>query len=101
MSETPEPTTESTPVSHEPADATKPARLRRALTWVGIVAGAVIVVAAIFVAGAATSWFSGRDDQPRHEASCMMGMKDMPSSPMPGDKGQMPDGKDCCGPKKS
>ncbi len=101
MSETPETTSGSTAVSHEAADSTKPAKLRRALTWVGIVAGAVFVVAAIFVAGAATSWFSGQHDQPRHEAGCMAGMKDMPNAPMPGDKAPMADGKDCCGPKKT
>ncbi|MGA8546431.1 MAG: hypothetical protein WB785_14375 [Mycobacterium sp.] len=101
MSETPEPTTEPTSAADESSDSSKPDRLRRALTWVGIVAGSVIVVAAIFVSGAATSWLSGRDDQSRHEASCMMGMQDMPKGPMPmpGDKPPMPGDKDCCGKK--
>jgi hypothetical protein len=92
MSETPDPTSEPTSVAHETADSTKPAVLRRALTSVGIIAGVVIVVAAIFVSGAATGWLSGRHDQPRHEAACMMHMKDAPKGPMPGDK-------DCCSKK--
>jgi hypothetical protein len=108
MSETPEPTTESTSAAHQPADSAKPARLRRALTWAGIIAGAVVVVAAIFVSGAATAWLSGAHDQPRHEAACMMGMKgmnDMPKAPMPGDKDccgkKGPTDTDCCEPKKA
>jgi hypothetical protein len=99
MSETSEPTNEPTSAAHESSDSTKPNRLRRALTWVGIVAGVVVVVAAIFVSGAATGWLSGQHDQPRHEAACMMGMKDMPKGPMPGGKGPMPAGKDCCSKK--
>jgi hypothetical protein len=77
----------------------RPPLTGRALTWVGIVAGVVVVVAAIFVSGAATGWLSGQHDQPRHEAACMMGMKDMPKGPMPGGKGPMPAGKDCCSKK--
>ena len=50
MSETPESGIGSAP------EVTESSRLRRALTWVGIVAGAVFIVGAIFVAGAATGW---------------------------------------------
>ncbi|UQX12022.1 hypothetical protein [Candidatus Mycobacterium methanotrophicum] len=42
--------------------ALKPNRLRRALTWVGIVAGAVVIVGAIFVAGAAMGWLPAGHD---------------------------------------
>jgi predicted phage tail protein len=111
MSETPEPTTESTSAAHEPAESTKPTKLRRALTWAGIIAGAAVVVAAIFVSGAATAWLSGGHGQPRHEAACMMdmkgmnAMKDMPKGPMPGDKDccgkKGPTDTDCCEPKKA
>ena len=92
MSETPKPATESTSFAENSADSAKPAGLRRILTWVGIVAGAVVVVAAIFVSGAATAWLSGGHGHPRHEAACMMDMKGMPKGPMTGDK-------DCCGKK--
>jgi hypothetical protein len=44
-------------------EATKPNRLGRALTWVGIVAGAVFILGAIFVAGAATGWHSHHQQQ--------------------------------------
>jgi hypothetical protein len=106
MSETPEPTSGPISATDELADSTKPARLRRALTWVGIVAGVAVVVAAIFVSGAATGWLSGRHDQPRHVAACMMGMKDAPKGPMTGDKDccggkKGPAETDCCEPKKS
>jgi hypothetical protein len=49
MSESPEPGVDSD------AETTKPNRLARALTWIGIVAGTVFILGAIFVAGAATS----------------------------------------------
>jgi hypothetical protein len=111
MSETPEPATESTSLAENSADSAKPARLRRILTWVGIVAGAVFVVAAIFVSGAATAWLSGGHGHPRHEAACMMDMKgmndmkDMPKGPMPADKDccgkKGPADTDCCEPKKT
>lgn len=95
MSETPEPTSEPTSAAAASSGRVKPTRPRRVLTWVEIVAGAVVIVAAIFVSGAATSWLSGRNDQSRHEGACMMSMgdmKDMPKPPMPRDK-------DCCGGK--
>jgi predicted phage tail protein len=93
MSETPESTNEPMSVTAESPSSTKPrARLRQALTWVGIVAGAVIVVAAIFISGAATAWLSGWHDQHRQQA-CMMDMGNSPTGPMAGDK-------DCCGPNK-
>ena len=57
MSETPEPEDDSEP------EATKPSRLRRALTWVGIVGGTVFILGAIFVAGAATSWHNHDQQQ--------------------------------------
>jgi hypothetical protein len=111
MSETPEPASESTSFAEQSADSAKPTGLRRALTWVGIVAGVVVVVAAIFVSGAATGLLSGGHDQPRHEAACMMDMKgmndmkDMPKRPMTGDKDccgkKGPAETDCCEPKKS
>jgi hypothetical protein len=105
MSETPEPTTEPTSAAPESSASAKPARLRQALIWVGIVAGIVVVVAAIFVSGAATSWFSDQHDQSRNEAGCMTGMKDMPKAPMPNDKDccskKGPADTDCCEPKKS
>jgi hypothetical protein len=109
MSETPETEGQSTSSAEQSSDTAKPTRLRRALTWAGIVAGAVVVVAAIFVSGAATAWFSGGHE--RHQAACMMDMKgmsdmkDMPKGPMPADKDccgkKGPADTDCCEPKKS
>jgi flagellar basal body-associated protein FliL len=57
MSESPEPGVDSE------AAATKPNRSSRALTWIGIVAGTVFILGAIFVAGAATSWHNQHQQQ--------------------------------------
>jgi hypothetical protein len=77
MSESPEPEVDSEP------EATRPNRLRRALTWVGIVAGTVFILGAIFVAGAATSW-------PNHHQQQAISMPQKgdppPAGPAGGDK---------------
>jgi hypothetical protein len=57
MSESPEPGVDSEP------EATEPNRRGRALTWIGIVAGTVFILGAIFVAGAATSWHNHHQQQ--------------------------------------
>jgi hypothetical protein len=57
MSESPEPAAESEP------EATKPSGLGRVLTWVGIVAGTLFILGAIFVAGAATGWHNHYQQQ--------------------------------------
>jgi flagellar basal body-associated protein FliL len=57
MSESPEPGVDSE------AEATKPNRSSRALTWIGIVAGTVFILGAIFVAGATTSWHNQHQQQ--------------------------------------
>lgn len=76
MSETPESGIGSAP------EVTESSRLRRALTWVGIVAGAVFIVGAIFVAGAATGWHDHHGPQ----AISMPQKGDPPMNPEGGDK---------------
>lgn len=76
MSEAPESSIES--VSGSP----QPNRLRRALAWVGIVAGSVVIIAAIFVAGAATGWHPAWHDQ-HHQ---VVSMPRPSAPPMAGDK---------------
>ena len=67
MSETPESGIDSAP------EVTESGRLRRALTWVGIVAGAVFIVGAIFVAGAATGWLPAWHDHHGSQAILLEG----------------------------
>lgn len=76
MSETPESGIGSAP------EVTESSRLRRALTWVGIVAGAVFIVGAIFVAGAATGWHDHHGPQ----AISMPQKDEPPMNPAGGDK---------------
>jgi hypothetical protein len=77
MSESTEPGVDSEP------DATKPNRLGRALTWVGIVAGTVFILGAIFVAGAVTGWHN----QPQQQAISMPQKGEPPpAGPAGGDK---------------
>jgi hypothetical protein len=88
MTGTPEPRIESSSVAEESL-STKPNRLRRALTWVGIVAGSVLIVGGIFVAGAATGWLPAWHSHHEPQAISMPHKGD---PPMPGDK--------CCCDKK-
>ena len=71
-------------VDSEP-EATKPNRLGRALTWVGIVAGTVFILGAIFVAGAATGWHN-------HHQQQAISMPQKGDPPPPGPAG----GDKCC-----
>jgi hypothetical protein len=80
MSETPESSIDSAP------EVTESGRLRRALTWVGIVAGAVFIVGAIFVAGAATGWLPAWHDHHGPQAVSMPHKGDPPMKPAGGDK---------------
>jgi hypothetical protein len=80
MSETPESGIDSAP------EVTESGRLRRALTWVGIVAGAVFIVGAIFVAGAATCWLPAWHDHHGPQAVSMPHKGDPPMKPAGGDK---------------
>ena len=78
MSESTEPGVDSEP------EATKPNRLGRALTWVGIVGGTVFILGAIFVAGAATT---GWHNQQQQQAISMPRQGDPPpAGPAGGDK---------------
>jgi flagellar basal body-associated protein FliL len=77
MSELPEPGVDSEP------EATKPNRSSRALTWVGIVAGTVFILGAIFVAGAATSWHNQHQQQ---AISMPQKVEPPPPGPAGGDK---------------
>jgi hypothetical protein len=79
MSESPE-----SGVDPEP-EATKPNRLGRALTWVGIIAGTVFILGAIFVAGAATGWHN-------HHQQQAVSMPQKVDPPPPGPSG----GDKCC-----
>jgi hypothetical protein len=65
------------------AEATKPNRLGRALTWIGIVAGTVFILGAIFVAGAATSWHNHHQQQ---AISMLQKSEPPPADPASGDK---------------
>jgi hypothetical protein len=80
MSETPESGIDSA------SEVTEPSRLRRALTRVGIVAGAVFIVGVIFVAGAATGWLPGWHDHHGQQAISMAQKGDPPMNPAGGDK---------------
>jgi amino acid transporter len=80
MGETPESGIESAP------EATNPNRLRRALTWVGIIAGTVFIVGAIFVAGAATGWLPAWHDHHGPQAISMPTQSPPPMGPAGGDK---------------
>jgi flagellar basal body-associated protein FliL len=78
MSESPEPGVDSEP------EATKPNRQGRALTWIGIVAGTVLILGVIFVAGAATT---GWHDHQQQQAISMPQKGDPPrAGPAGGDK---------------
>jgi hypothetical protein len=77
MSESPEPGVDSD------AETTKPNRTGRALTWIGIVAGTVFILGAIFVAGAATSW---RNHHQQQVISMPQKGDPPPASPAGGDK---------------
>lgn len=79
MTESTEPGVESEP------EATKPNRLGRALTWVGIVAGTVFILGAIFVAGAVTGWHN----HPQQQAISMPQKGEPPSAGPTG-------GDNCC-----
>jgi hypothetical protein len=77
MSESPEPGVDSE------SEATEPNRPGRALTWIGIVAGTVFILGAIFFAGAATSWHN----QHQQQAISMPQKSDPPpAGPAGGDK---------------
>jgi hypothetical protein len=80
MSETPE-----TGIDSEP-QATTPNRLRRVLTWVGIIAGSVFIVGGIFIAGAATGWLPAWHDHHGQQAISMPHQGDMPKGPAGDDK---------------
>jgi predicted phage tail protein len=80
MSETSESGIDSAP------DVAGASRLRRALTWVGIVAGAVFIVGAIFVAGAATGWLPAWHEHHGTQAVSMPQKGDSPMKPADGDK---------------
>jgi hypothetical protein len=80
MSETPESGIDSAP------EVTESGRLRRALTWVGIVAGAVFIGGAIFVAGAATGWLPAWHDHHGSQAISMPQKGNPPMNPAGGDK---------------
>jgi hypothetical protein len=82
MSETPESKIEP---------STRQNRLRRALTWVGIFAGAVFIAGVIFVSGAATGWLPAWHDQ-HEQQTVSMPQGDPPMGPMMGDT--------CCCSKK-
>ena len=77
MSESTEPAVDSE------SEATKPNRLGRALTWIGIVAGTVFILGAIFVAGAATSWHNHHQQQ---AISMLQKSEPPPADPASGDK---------------
>jgi hypothetical protein len=76
--------TQST-IDSEP-EATKPSRLGRALTWVGIVAGTVFILGAIFIAGAATTWLPAWHDHHEQQAISMSQKGDPPAGPAGGEK---------------
>lgn len=80
MSESPESGIDPAP------EAPKSNRLRRALTWVGIIAGTTFIVAAIFVAGAATGWLPAWHNHHGQQAVSMPAKGDPPMSPSGGDK---------------
>ena len=80
MSETPESGIDSA------SETTESSRLRRALTLVGIVAGAVFIVGAIFVAGAATGWLPAWHEHHAQQAISMPQKGDQPMKPAGGDK---------------
>jgi hypothetical protein len=79
MSESTEPGIDPEP------EATKPNTLGRALTWLGIVAGTVFILGAIFVAGAAT----GSHNHPQQQAISMPQKGDPPPAEQSG-------GDKCC-----
>jgi hypothetical protein len=80
MSETPESGIDSAP------QVTEPRKLRRALTWVGIVAGSVFIVGAIFVTGAATGWLPAGHDHHGQQTTSIAQKGDPPMNPAGGDK---------------
>jgi hypothetical protein len=80
MNETPESEIDSAP------EATKSNRLRRALTWVGILAGTVFIVGAIFVAGAATGSLPAWHNHHGQQAISMPQKGDPPMGPASGEK---------------
>jgi hypothetical protein len=72
----------------EPLRESRPNRLNQALAWVGIVAGGLFIVAAIFFAGFFLSWWStggnGHDHMGPSKMACCSEMK-------PGEQMMKPD----------
>jgi hypothetical protein len=86
MSESPEPTIQPASATDASLRAAKPNGLRRAVTWVGIVAGSIFAVTAIFVAGAATGWLPAWHEQHGPQVMSMPRPGAPPMGPTAGDK---------------
>ena len=59
----------------EPSGGRRPSRLNQALAWVGIVAGGLFIVAAIFFSGFFLSWTMGSHDMGPDKMDCCSQMK--------------------------
>jgi hypothetical protein len=79
-----------TPSAVEPSRDGHPSRLNQALAWVGIVAGCLFIVAAIFFSGFFVSWSMGGHHMGPGEMGCCSQMKPgdhMAQGPMMGPGG--------------
>lgn len=59
----------------EPSSGRRPSRLNQALAWVGIIAGGVFIVAAIFFSGFFLSWGIGGQHTAPGKMDCCSQMK--------------------------